>query len=120
MLRWQDLKVWQKLSVVLLALIASMMMPELMFIMDLGGIELVFSFMVLYYQSIIAWFDKKITALKTVVFILHTQFNNSLLSRPRVLFSHAVYCITVFSFTSSLMFSMSFLTPAFFMGAGYL
>ena len=94
-----------------------MVSPELMLFIDIGGMELVFGFLTLYYQNIIVWFERKIMAMKAFISITQTVLTNSVLGQSKVLSFHAVYCTVVFSMTGSLLFSMSFFTPALFIGS---
>ncbi len=114
----QDLKLWQKIIFGLVVLVATIMLPELLYIIDLGGIELIFGFLVLYFKSIIIWLEQKLAEFKSFISAIYTVFLNSALSRPKVLSLQAVYCGLVLSITGSLVFSMSFVFPVLFMSGG--
>ncbi len=120
MKNWQELNVWQKIVIGSLVMLAAIISPELMLFIDIGGIELAFSFLLLYYKTLIAWFELQITKCKTFLATFHTTLMNSVLGRPQFLTFHAAYCVLVFFVTGSLLFSLGFVGPACFIGADYL
>ncbi len=119
MKNWQELNLWQKLVFGALVLLAAMLSPELMLFIDVGGIELAFGFLVLYYKALIAWFELQLNRFKNFIKTWHTVLIHSALGRPRVLSFHAVYCALVFFVTGSLVFSLSFLAPASLLNGQY-
>jgi hypothetical protein len=108
MKKWKDLGLISQVIIGVLFFGAAIIMPELMFVIDLGGLELVFGFLVLYFNSIIAWFSHKLNAIKSVLKIAVEIVLNSSVAKPKILTVHAVYCALVLFGSGSLLFSMSF------------
>ena len=108
MIKWKDLGLLNQVIIGVLFFGAAIIMPELMFVIDLGGLELAFGFLVLYFNSIIAWFNHKLNKVKTVLNIVVGIVLNSSVAKPKTLTVHAVYCALVLFGSGSLLFSMSF------------
>ncbi len=108
MKKWQDLSVISRILFGVLFLAAAMIMPELMFIIDLGGLELVFGFLILYFKAIVTWFGYKLEKVKSVLNVFIDIVMNSSVAKPKTLSVHAVYCVLVLFGSGSLLFSMSF------------
>ncbi|MGJ8664175.1 MAG: hypothetical protein ACSHWU_11010, partial [Marinicella sp.] len=89
----------------------AMIMPELVYLIDLGGIELILGFMVLYVKSLIAWFELRIAEIKRFIDVVYQTLLNSALSRPHVLSFQVVYSLMVMGITGSVLFSLSFIGP---------
>ncbi|QBG36108.1 hypothetical protein [Litorilituus sediminis] len=81
-MQWQQLTTLQKALFIIAISLVVPFAPEFIFLADLGGIELVFGFLVLYYQPQLIWLKNKINAgLKTVKLIkqacAHSPLNQS-------------------------------------------
>ncbi len=108
MKKWNDLNLVYKLIFGLLLLTGALIFPELMFVVDVGGIEMAFAFLVLYCKSIIAWCEQKLDAIKSVWSIFLGALQNSSVSQPKTFSIQVLYCAVVLFGTGSLLFSMSF------------
>ncbi len=108
MKKWQDLGIISRILLGILFLAAAMIMPELMLIIDVGGLEMVFGFFVLYIKAIVTWFNYKLDQIKSVLNVVTDIVMNSSVANPKTLSVHAVYCVLVFLGSGSLLFSMSF------------
>ncbi|WP_448564109.1 hypothetical protein [Thalassotalea ganghwensis] len=108
---WSKLGVIQKCFFIAAMAVIIPFAPELMLIVDFGGIELAFGFLLLYYQPILL----RICAIKTKIgkFITHciAGVKASALTRPRIYLVHSAFTCGAFIITGSLAFSLVFLMP---------
>ena len=112
MKNWQDLRLWEKTIIGALIIIAAVVSPELMLFIDIGGLELAFGFLVLYYQTLIEWVEAKRQQLNRYINEIKGIILSSAICQPRVFAVKVVYCTTVLSLTGSLMFAAGFFFPA--------
>jgi hypothetical protein len=57
---WKTLGLLKKTILTIIILIIAFFSPELMLFIDVGGIEMALSFLLLYYKPVIVWFQNKI------------------------------------------------------------
>lgn len=86
--------------------------PEFIFIADLGGIELVFGFLFLYYKPYFNWFLNKVTQVKNNVNFIKGSLQQSALMQPKIFITQSIFYTAALVFTSSVLFSSVFLLPA--------
>jgi len=86
--------------------------PEFIFLADIGGIELVFSFLVLYYKPLIFKVKCAIDKIKFEVDICINAFKNSSLLKPKVYFTQAAFYTCAFVVFGSTFYASFFLLPA--------
>ncbi len=86
--------------------------PEFIFMADIGGIELVFSFLVLYYKPIISKLQSVVERVKFEVNICSYALKNSSAVNPKVYFTQAVFYSCAFIVSGSIIYSSVFLLPA--------
>ncbi len=106
--RWKDLNFLYKVIIGALLLAGAFIMPELMFVLDIGGLEMAFGFLVLYYKSILTWFEHKLDSIRSILNTVFDVLINSSVATPKTFSVHAVYCVLVLFGSGSLLFSMSF------------
>ena len=114
--QWHELSVWQKVLLGSLVMVAAVFSPELMLFIDVGGIELAFGFLMMYYRSLILWVEQKIAKVKQTCSLFYATIMNSAFCQPRVFLFHCAYCGLVLFTTGSLYFAMGFVGPAFLIG----
>lgn len=108
---WNKLATWQKVLVGALLIGAAFIMPELMFFYDIGGMELMFGFAVMYLQSIKAYYHSKVAAFKQAIATFTIALSSTLVFDRRVFWVQASFCILVFGFTGSLYLASLFVFP---------
>lgn len=86
--------------------------PEFIFLADIGGMELVFGFLVVYYKPIIIRFQTIIARIKVELSICTVAFKNSSICRPKVYFTQALFYSCALVVTGSLVYSSVFFLPA--------
>ena len=95
-------------------LAAAMVAPELMIIIDIGGIDLAFGALFLYYKPVITWVKCQKQKVNEELKIAKDIIIKSALTRPKVFTLNAENCTAIILTTGSLLFSFSFLLPALF------
>lgn len=111
--KWNELPTWQKIAIGALLIAAAFVMPELMFFYDIGGMELMFGFFVMYLQSIKAYVHSKITAIKESIEILVISLSSTIANDRKVFSIQVAFCITAFLLTGSVYLSSLFVMPGF-------
>jgi hypothetical protein len=111
---WKSFSLVKKITIGVVIIIFANLSPELMLFMDVGGIEMAFSFLLLYYKSLLDWFQKQIDSIKEFLLAFHQIIINSSLMSPRVYFTHSVYSLCAMWLTGAVVFSMVFMLPALF------
>ena len=117
---WKNLSSWQKTLVSIVVLSAVIVMPELLPLIDIGGIELIFGFIVLNYKNAIHWLKEKFIQLKTLIDILAHALLASAICRPKNFIIHGAACSLALFVTGSLLFSTSLLLPIMMMNGSFL
>ncbi|MGB0899028.1 MAG: hypothetical protein ACPGSN_07230 [Psychrobium sp.] len=112
---WKKLSSWQKALVSIVVLSAVVVMPELLPLIDIGGIELIFGFIVLNYKNAVHWFTAKARHMSAIISIVKHAISASVLCRPKVYIIHAGICSLALLITGSLVISTSFLFPVILM-----
>jgi hypothetical protein len=112
MRNWNDLSLIQKLLIGLFIAVAAFAGPEMMFLIDIGGIELAFGALVMYLKPLITWLQPKINGLYSQVNIIKIGFLNSALFQPKVFTTHAIFCSVAMILTGSFVLSVGFFLPA--------
>jgi hypothetical protein len=115
MMNWNELNVFKKLLFGILIIIAALISPELMLFIDIGGIELAFSFLVLYYKNLIVWIHKKTEEFKEQILIFKSIVFNSAIMQPRVSLMFSGLSTVLLSLTGCFAYSMIVMSsPLFF------
>ncbi len=109
---WEDLSFTKKIVVGGLIVIAGILAPELMFLIDFGGLELAFTFLLMYFKPIINWLQPKYDSVTYHINIANVGFLNSAFFKPKVFITQTTFCCVAILLTGSIMLSASFLLPA--------
>lgn len=112
---WKNLSLWQKALISIVVLSAVVVMPELMPLIDIGGIELIFGFIVLNYKNAVHWFHVKREQFKVLMNTVTYALLTSALCRPKVFIIHGGVCSLALFVTGSLVFSTALLLPILMM-----
>jgi len=109
---WQNLSNIQKFLFIAVMCLVVPFAPEFIFLADIGGMELVFGFLVLYYKPITLRFQSLIERIKFELNICSIAFKNSSAVQPKVYFTQALFYSCALVVTGSLIYSSVFLLPA--------
>ena len=109
---------WFKQTLIAIAiLVTAAFAPELMLLVDLGGIDLALGFLLLYYKSLIAWFIHKKQQLIETLQIAKAVVINSALGKPKVFTVNMLCCTAFLLITGSTLLSYGLLAPALFISS---
>ena len=109
---WKDLSNIQKFLFIAVMCLVVPFAPEFIFLADIGGMELVFGFLVLYYKPIIMRVQSAIEHLKFELEICSTAFKSSLAFKPKIYFTQALFYSCAVVVTGSVIYSSVFFLPA--------
>jgi hypothetical protein len=112
MRHWNELSVIQKIFIGLFIAAAAFAGPEMVFLLDMGGIELAFGALFIYFKPLIVWVQSKIKWLSSQLNMTKIAFLNSALFQPKVFTTHAVFCSVAMLLTGSFILSVGFFLPA--------
>ncbi len=112
MSNWKDLSLIQKVVIGLLIAVSAFAAPEMMMLLDFGGMELAFGFLLVYCKPFIVWAQPKINWVSSQINIAKVGFLNSALFQPKVFTTHAVFCSVAMILTGSFVLSVGFFLPA--------
>ena len=109
---WKNLSTIQKGIFIALMCLVVPFAPEFILMSEIGGIELVFSFLVLYYKPVILKVQSFIEQVKIELSICAVAFKNSSSVQPKVYFTQALFYSCALVVTGSVMYSSIFFLPA--------
>ncbi|WKE66212.1 hypothetical protein PVT67_02905 [Gallaecimonas kandeliae] len=109
---WQKLPRWQKLVLGLIFLVAAIMLPELAYLGQLGGMDLLFLAFAVQLGPLLATLA---TRLGPRLEVLRLALGHSQLARPPVYLGHVACCLFATFLTGSLL-SLGIFLPALIMG----
>jgi len=109
---WEKLSTFQKVLFVVLISLVVPFMPELVFLADAGGVELVFTFLVFYFKPIITKVQMVFEQLKTEVAIARAAFKSSALYQPKVFALQGAFSVFALVITGSFIYAAVFFMPA--------
>jgi hypothetical protein len=109
---WKNLNTIQKGIFITLMCLVVPFAPEFILMSEIGGIELVFSFLVLYYKPVILKIQSCIERVKVEFSICNVAFKNCSLVQPKVYFTQALFYSCALVVTGSVIYSSVFFLPA--------
>lgn len=108
---WRNLSLFKKFIFGMLAIIGVLLLPELIFFMHVGGIELIFGFMVMYIQSMRTWLEIKRQSFKRIINTIYASLLSTTAFKPRTFYLQSTFCVIAFVVTGSISLSMVFFMP---------
>jgi len=110
---WKNLSTIQKGIFIAIMCLVVPFAPEFILMSEIGGIELVFSFLVLYYKPVILKVQSFIEQVKIELSICAIAFKKSSAVQPKVYFTQALFYSCALVISGSILYSSVFLLPAF-------
>jgi len=110
---WENLSRTQKFLFIAVMCCIAPFAPEFIFMSQIGGIELVFGFLVLYYKPILIRLQIAIERIKFEMSICSTAIKSSSVVQPKVYFTQALFYTCAFVVSGSILYASVFLLPAF-------
>jgi hypothetical protein len=109
---WNSLSLSKKIIIGTSIIAAAVVAPELMILVDVGGVDLALTFLLFYFKPAIEWFGYKKQQLIDEVVNVKTIVCNSALIKPKVFTFNTLYCSVFLLMSGSLIFSLCFYLPA--------
>jgi hypothetical protein len=109
---WEKLSTFHKVVFVVFISFLVPLMPELILLADAGGVELVFTFLVLYFKPILTKVQMVIYKLKVDLAIAGSAFKSSAFYQPKVFTLQAVFSVVAVIVTGSFIYAGVFFMPA--------
>jgi hypothetical protein len=109
---WDELTNIQRAFVGIAFVIAAALLPEIAFLINMGGIELAFAFILATFTPFLTWLSVKYCAFKDVVTITYIAYRQSASAKPAVFAVQASFCFAAILFTGSSFFAFSFFMPS--------
>jgi len=113
---WKNYSLIKKLLIGIAITLIALVSPELMIIMDFGGIELALSFLLLYFKPFIVWLEKQIQSITNILRLIKLTFERSSLIQQNVFLAHFTTSLLIMILSSSILISMSTILPALYLG----
>ena len=82
-----------------------------LFFMQVGGIELIFGFMVMYIQSMRTLLEIKRQSFKRIINTIYASLLSTTAFKPRTFYLQSTFCVIAFVVTGSISLSMVFFMP---------
>ncbi len=115
---WKELSLTKKALIGIAILLVAAIAPELMILVDVGGIELAFSFLLFQYKPLLEWFKHKSENLIVDLKIAKAIILSRALARPKIFTLNVAYCTVMMLMTGSLFLFYGFFLPALFVNGG--
>lgn len=109
---WEDLTFSQKCVVGIVLLALALLAPEFAMLIQFGGIEVAFAFLLLYLKPTLMWLQAKYSKLENQLFTAYLSLTQSASTQPSVFITQATFCCAALALTGSMAFSFSFFMPA--------
>lgn len=111
---WKNLHWIQKTIIGVFVMLMVAVMPELLPLLDLGGIELIFGFVLMNLKTAKYWLHEKYQRARELASSVVTAFLGSALAKPKTFIFHGGMCSVVLFFTGSFLFSSVVFLPVMF------
>jgi hypothetical protein len=109
---WENLSRTQKFLFIAVMCCIAPFAPEFILMSQVGGIELVFAFLALYYKPILIRLQIVIDRVKFEISICSTAIKGSLAIQPKVYFTQALFYSCAFVVSGSILYASVFFIPA--------
>jgi len=110
---WNNLSIIQKGIFIAVMCLVVPFAPEFILMSQIGGVELVFGFLFLYYKPVILRVQSFINQVKIELSICAIAFKKSSAVQPRVYVTQALFYSCALVISGSILYSSVFLLPAF-------
>ncbi len=111
MKNWEDLTFIQKVTIGISILVVAAFAPEIAILIQFGGIDVAFAFLLIAFQPILAWLQRFHVQFKNIISLALTSIRYSNSAKPNVFALQASFCFIAFVLTGSGVFAFSFFMP---------
>ena len=112
MKNWEDLSLFQKLIIGVIIIDVAMLAPEIALLLQFGGIEVAFAFLLFSLKPILALAQNYYSKIENVVSLAIFSWRYSASARPSVFALQASFCVVALAISGSTLFAASFFMPA--------
>ena len=109
---WNELTNLQRAVIGIAMIVAAAVLPEIAFLVQLGGMEVAFALVFASLAPIISWFSTKYQAIKECLQTSVVAFRHSASAKPSVFFVQASFCAVALLFTRSGFLAFYFFMPS--------
>ncbi len=109
---WNELTNLQRAVIGIVMVAAAAFLPEIAFLVQLGGMEVAFALVFASLAPLISWFSTKYQAIKECLKTSVVAFRHSASAKPSVFFVQASFCAVALLFTSSGLLAFYFFMPS--------
>jgi len=109
---WNELTNLQRAVIGIVMVVAAAFLPEIAFLVQLGGMEVAFALVFASLAPIFSWLSTKYQAIKECLKTSVIAFRHSASAKPSVFFVQASFCAVALLFTSSGFLAFYFFMPS--------
>jgi hypothetical protein len=111
MKNWEDLTFVQKALIGICIVAVAAFAPEIALLLQFGGIEVAFAFLLVAFQPFSAWLQRTYVQLRNIMSIAAISIRHSNSAKPSVFALQASFCCLALALTGSGVFAFSFFMP---------
>lgn len=111
MKNWEDLTFIQKVAIGIGILVVAAFAPEIAILIQFGGIEVAFAFLLVTFQPILVWLQRCYVQFKNIISLVLISIRYSSFAKPGVFALQASFCCLALALTGSGIFAFSFFMP---------
>ena len=108
---WNDLTPWQRAVVGIIIVVAAVVLPEIAFLVQFGGMEIAFGLILVGLTPAINQCRRWYYAVKNAALLVCISLRGSASAKPSVFVLQAGFCVAAFAFTGSVVMAMGFFMP---------
>jgi len=111
MKNWEDLTFIQKAVIGICIAAIAAFAPEIALLLQFGGIEVAFAFLLVAFQPLSAWLQRFYVQYKNIINLALISIRHSNSAKPSVFALQASFCCLALALTGSGIFAFSFFMP---------
>lgn len=108
---WKDLTKGQQALIALAMVITALFLPEITYLLSIGGFDLTFMLMLASLTPTLIWLASRYRAIFAKIMLTGMIFQFSASAKPSVYFTQATFCCIALALTGSAAFAFSFFMP---------
>ena len=109
---WNELTNSQRVVIGIAMVVAAAFLPEIAFLVQLGGMEVAFALVFASLAPLLSWLSTKYQTIKECLKTSVVAFRHSASAKPSVFFVQASFCAAALLFTSSGLLAFYFFMPS--------
>ncbi len=111
MKNWEDFTFIQKAAIGISIVLVAAFAPEIALLVQFGGIEVAFAFLLVAFQPIMTWLNRFYAHIKNTASVAVISLRHSNSAKPSVFALQATFCCLALALTGSGIFAFSFFMP---------